>query len=83
MLGGTYWVRYDLAPRRAVYLGRLNELTSAMQVRRRLTVNLRHVVVAFGNGKPPRLYDRYRFLQEIDRRARAGIAARGGSGSDR
>lgn len=83
MLGGTYWVRYDLAPRRAVYLGRLSELTSAMQVRRRLTANLRHVVVAFASGKPPRLYDRYQFLQEIDRRARAGAAARGGSGSGR
>ncbi|HVR07377.1 MAG TPA: hypothetical protein VMW75_04970 [Thermoanaerobaculia bacterium] len=83
MLGGTYWVRYDLAPRRAVYLGRLNELTSAQQVRRRLVANLRHVVVAFGSHKPPRLYDRFRFLQEIDRRARAGSAVRGGPGSDR
>jgi hypothetical protein len=74
--GCTYWVRYDLAPRRALYLGRLDELTSGAQVRRRLTANLRHVVVAFETGEPPRLYERYRFLQEIDRRAREGSHGR-------
>jgi hypothetical protein len=83
LLGGSYWVRYDLAPRRAIYLGRLDELTDANRLRRRLSANLRHVVVAFAAGKPPRLYDRYRFLQEIDRRARAGSPARGGPGSAR
>jgi hypothetical protein len=74
--GGAYWVRYDLAPRRAVYLGRLQELTSGSQVRRRLTANLRHVVVTFDTGEPPRLYERYRFLEEIDRRAREGSSGR-------
>jgi hypothetical protein len=83
LLGGTYWVRYDLAPRRAVFLGRLDELTSADRLRRRLSANLRHVVVAFAAGKPPRLYDRYRFLQEIDRRGRAGSSASRGPGSAR
>jgi hypothetical protein len=73
--GGAYWVRYDLAPRRAVYLGRLDELTSADQVRRRLTANLRHVVVTFDTGQPPQLYERYRFLREIDRRAGAAPRA--------
>src|ERR1700687_1470662 len=74
--GGAYWVRYDLAPRRAVYLGRLDELTSGARMRRRIAANLRHVVVAFDAGEPPRLYDRYRFLQEIDRRAREGSSGR-------
>jgi hypothetical protein len=83
LLGGSYWVRYDLAPRRAVFLGRLDELTSAGRTRRRISANLRHVVVAFAAGKPPRLYDRYRFLQEIDRRARAGPSASGGPGNAR
>jgi hypothetical protein len=82
-LGGTYWVRYDLAPRRAVYLGRLSELTSADEVRRRLTANLRHVVVAYSTAKPPRLYDRYRFVQEIDRLAHARSSARREPGSGR
>jgi hypothetical protein len=74
--GGAYWVRYDLAPRRAVYLGRLDELTSGARIRRRLAANLRHVVVAFDTREPPRLYDRYRFIQEIDRRAGEGSRAR-------
>ena len=74
--GGAYWVRYDLAPRRAVYLGRLEELTSGDRLRRRLTVNLRHVVVTFAKGKPPHLFERYRFLQELDRRAREGSSGR-------
>jgi hypothetical protein len=74
--GGAYWVRYDLAPRRAVFLGRLDELTSGARVRRRLEANLRHVVVAFDAGEPPRLYDRYRFLQEIERGAVEGSRGR-------
>jgi hypothetical protein len=74
--GGAYWVRYDLAPRRAVYLGRLDDLTSGERLRRRLAANLRHVVVTFDTGEPPRLYERYRFLQEIDRRAREGPRGR-------
>src|ERR1700688_62901 len=74
--GGAYWVRYDLAPRRAVYLGRLDELTSGARVRRRLTMNLSHVVVSFDAGEPPQLYERYLFLQEIDRRAREGSRGR-------
>jgi hypothetical protein len=74
--GGAYWVRYDLAPRRAFYLGRLDDFTSGAQVRRRLPTNLRHVVVTFDDGEPPRLYERYQFLQEIDRRAREGSSGR-------
>jgi hypothetical protein len=74
--GCAYWVRYDLAPRRALYFGRLDELTSGAQVRRRLMANLRDVVVTFDTGEPPRLYERYRFLQEIDRRAREGSHGR-------
>jgi hypothetical protein len=71
--GGAYWVRYDLAPRRALFLGRLTELTDAHRLRQRLGANLRHVVVAYGPGLPPRLYDRYRFVGEIAHRA--GLAA--------
>lgn len=74
--GGAYWVRYDLAPRPALYLGRLDELTSGARMRRRLRANLRHVVVAFDSKEPPRLYERYRFLEEIDRRAREGSRGR-------
>ena len=74
--GGAYWVRYDLAPRRAFYFGRLDDFTSSAQVRHLLPTNLRHVVVAFDSKEPPRLYERYRFLEEIDRRAREGSSGR-------
>jgi len=74
--GGAYWVRYDLAPRRAFYFGRLDEFTSGAQVRHALPTNLRHVVVAFDSREPPRLYERYRFLEEIDRRAGEGSSGR-------
>lgn len=74
--GGDYWVRYDLAPRRAIYFGRLDEFSSSTEARHELPANLRHVVVTFDSGEPPRLYERYRFLQEIDRRAREGSSDR-------
>jgi len=74
--GGAYWVRYDLAPRRAFYFGRLDDFTSSAQVRHALPANLRHVVVAFDSKVPPRLYERYRFLEEIDRRAGEGSRGR-------
>ena len=73
--GGAYWVRYDLAPRRALFLGRLTELTDAHRLRQRLGANLHHVVVAYGPGLPPHLYDRYRFVGEIAQRSAAAAAA--------
>jgi hypothetical protein len=75
--GGVYWVRYDLAPRRAIFLGRLDELTPR-DLRRNQGANLRHVVVALGPGPPPRLFDRFAFRDLLDRRA----AAIGSDGQD-
>lgn len=74
--GGVYWVRFDLAPRPASFLGPLQDLTSGARLRRRMSVNLRRVVVAFDGGEPPRLYDRYRFVEEIERRSRKGPSDR-------
>jgi hypothetical protein len=74
-LADTYWVRYDLAPRRAFLLALLDERTDARSLRRRIAVNVHRVVVAHGNGQPPRLYARYEFLNEIERRF--GTAATG------
>lgn len=74
--GGAYWVRYDLAPRPAAFVGQLQDLTGGARLRRRLSANLRHVVVAFNAGEPPRLYERYRFVEEIERRARKGPSDR-------
>jgi hypothetical protein len=80
--GGVYWVRYELAPRRASYLGSLGELTDARRVRKRIGVNLRQVVVSYGPGVPPRLYERFRFVNEIERRA-GGAGSPGGAGNHR
>jgi hypothetical protein len=77
--GDTYWVRYDLAPRRAILLGRLADMAGAGPAIRRLGSRLRHVVVAYGHGAPPRLYDRFEFVEELDRRA-AGAAGEAGAG---
>jgi hypothetical protein len=75
--GGVYWVRFDLAPRRAVYLGHLTELTDANRLRRRLTSRPRRVVISRGPGQAPLLMERYRFVAEIERGAAAGAGAAG------
>ncbi len=66
--GGVYWVRYDLAPRRAILLGRLDEITPR-DLRRQEGANLRHVVVSLGQGPPPVLFDRFAFRALLERRA--------------
>ena len=79
--GGIYWVRFDLAPRRAVYLGQLAELTDADRLRRRLTGHQRQVVISYGPGLPPRLVERYRLAAEIESLARAAAGAAPGAGA--
>jgi hypothetical protein len=73
--GGVYWVRFDLAPRRAVYVGQLAELTSADRLRRRLTGRQRQVVISYGPGQPPRLVERYLLAAEIERLAGSAAGA--------
>lgn len=81
--GGAYWVRYDLAPRRAVFLGREVDLTDPGRVRKRLTANLRQVVISYGPKLAPRLLPRYVFMQEVERRRQAAPPAPGApSGPD-
>jgi hypothetical protein len=63
--GGVYWVRWDLAPRRAVYLGQLAELADAVRSRRRFIASPRQVVVSYGPGQPPRLVEWDRFVEEV------------------
>jgi hypothetical protein len=66
--GGAVWVRYELAPRRALFLGPLDRLRGGRHTRARVAAGLRHVVVAYGPGRPPALLERYRFMAELDRR---------------
>jgi hypothetical protein len=67
--GGPYWVRFDLAPRRAIYLGQLAELPDGETVRRSLPKNAPDlVVIALREPYPPILMKREDFLQELSRR---------------
>jgi hypothetical protein len=62
--GSVFWVRFDLAPRRAVYLGVLQGLQSPRIVRERLIREARWVIVASVH-RPPVLYERREFLQKL------------------
>jgi hypothetical protein len=61
--GATYWVRFELAPRRARFVGRLSE----MQAPPRLPPGTRWVVIAFPDG-PAALFDRDDFLRRLEPR---------------
>lgn len=63
-LGSVLWVRFDLAPRRPVYLGFLHELSKPATVRMRLVREARWVVVT-SVDRPPVLYERPEFLQAL------------------
>jgi hypothetical protein len=65
--GGAFWLRYELAPRRARYVGRLPELSDSRTVRWRMPPGPRYVVIAFSEPRPPVLMDREEFLRSLDR----------------
>lgn len=62
--GGSYWVRFDLAPRRARFLGMLRDLPGPGRLADRLPASARWVVIAF-YGRPPILIDREAFLLRL------------------
>lgn len=64
--GGAIWVRFDLAPRRAILLGKASDLEDAQSIRRKLPAEVRWVVVAYG-GKPPELVERSSFVRSLRR----------------
>ncbi|HEX3127379.1 MAG TPA: hypothetical protein VH394_08620 [Thermoanaerobaculia bacterium] len=66
--GGPVWVKFDLAPRRAVYLGKLDEVGSAERLRRRMPRAARWVVITYGAYDPPVLIERFRFIRQIEER---------------
>jgi hypothetical protein len=70
--GGVFWVRYDLAPRPPLLLGRLDDLTDAGGLRRALGAEGGQlpVVVAFA-AQPPRLLSTATLLRWVARRAAA------------
>jgi hypothetical protein len=66
--GGPIWVKFDLAPRRAVYLGMLDGLGKADRVRRRSPRAARWVVITRGGTDPPILLERRVFLRQLEER---------------
>lgn len=65
--GGPLWIRFDLAPRRAILLGRPSDLRDAGKVREKIPARVRWIVVAYG-AKPPEIVERARFLRHLERR---------------
>lgn len=61
--GATYWIRFELAPRRPRFAGRLSEM-SEMKAPPSLPAGPRWVVVAFPDG-PAALFDRDDFLHRF------------------
>jgi len=58
-MGAAYWVRFDLAPRKALFLGRRDELAGDAELPARLAAAPGlAVIVARGDREPPRLVDR-------------------------
>jgi hypothetical protein len=51
-IGGTLWVRFDLAPRRAVFLGPRKNLHNFAEVRRRVPSGVRWVVIGHSEAPP-------------------------------
>jgi len=65
--GGAYWVRFELAPRRARFLGDWTALPDGRTLRRKLPPRPRQVIIAFTEPRPPLLMDREDFLRALDR----------------
>jgi len=65
--GGPYWVRFDLAPRRARYLGLLSELAGRDGLERLPAgpTGPHWVVVAYPDRQPPLLIEREVFLRQL------------------
>lgn len=63
--GGPLWAKFDLAPRRAVYLGSLRDLGNVDRMRRRMPRAARWVVIVHGNYAPPTLIEHHRFVDQM------------------
>lgn len=66
--GGPFWIKFDLAPRRVVYLGNLDNLGSVDRLKKRIPRAARWVVIAHGPYRRPVLIERYRFIREREER---------------
>jgi hypothetical protein len=65
--GGAYWVRYELAPRRALFLGKVVELPPPERLAAEIAGGPPWVVVALRDRQPPLLFRRDAFLRALAR----------------
>ena len=65
--GGAYWVRYELAPRRALFLGKVTELPPPERLAAQLQGGPPVVVVAMRDRQPPLMMPRDTFLRALER----------------
>jgi len=65
--GAPLWVRFDLAPRRAVFLGQMAKLGSPQRARRRIPRTVDWVVIAH-DLRAPEVMARSRFLHLLEER---------------
>jgi hypothetical protein len=70
-VGAPIWVKFDLAPRRAVYLGNAKDVGSLDRFRRRIPRAARWVVIAYTSYGRPVLVERYKFLRQLRERGDA------------
>jgi hypothetical protein len=69
--GGPLWVKFDLAPRRAVFLGRLRESDDGSRIRNRMPRAARWVVITYGDYRPPLLLERHELVRRLRERGHA------------
>ena len=71
-LGGTLWLRYDLAPRKAIDLGSLETLAAQPEEIRRLPAEVRWIVVSHGDRAAAELLDRRQMAALVERKRHGG-----------
>lgn len=68
--GGHYFVSYELAPRRARYLGYLSDITDPVKTAAAMPPGPRWVVITVPRDEPPVLLDRDELLRQLEEEAR-------------
>ncbi len=64
--GARLWVRFELAPRRAVLAGGRHGVRDPRRLLQKLPPDLPWAVVAHGRGGPPTLYGRAAFVARLE-----------------
>jgi hypothetical protein len=65
--GNPLWVRFELAPRKARWLGAWSALPSSEELRRRWPATARYAVIALPERQPPVLLSQEELLSALER----------------